>query len=202
MMKKCLNICVFPYNWQSFLIKKLTTSQSQVILLCGFCKNIIEDRYRHVGNLKYTLVYVPEGTKPDDDNSDNYDMDDTIGDDDYSNSLIDTYSKIVQNVSKTTTVKKFISGINDREGILDKFSKGEREVLTSMKCLDEGVDVPRSEMAIFCARTGNPRPFIQRRGRILRNHPDKHMAVIHDLVVAPEVNSSSDNYNMERNILR
>lgn len=164
-------------------------------------KNIIEDRYRHVGNLKYTLVYVPEGTKPDDDNSDNYDMDDTIGDDDYSNSLIDTYSKIVQNVSKTTTVKKFISGINDREGILDKFSKGEIEVLTSMKCLDEGVDVPRSEMAIFCASTGNPRQFIQRRGRILRNHPDKHMAVIHDLVVAPEVNSSSDNYNMERNML-
>ncbi|MDQ9831353.1 helicase-related protein, partial [Acinetobacter baumannii] len=74
-------------------------------------------------------------------------------------------------------------GVNERNLILDQFANGEIEVLTSMKCLDEGVDVPRSEMAIFCASTGNPRQFIQRRGRILRKHPDKHMAVIHDLVV-------------------
>ena len=71
-----------------------------------------------------------------------------------------------------------------------------------MKCLDEGVDVPRSEMAIFCASTGNPRQFIQRRGRILRKHPDKHMAVIHDLVVVPEINSEQENYAMERNLLQ
>ncbi len=70
-----------------------------------------------------------------------------------------------------------------------------------MKCLDEGVDVPRSEMAIFCASTGNPRQFIQRRGRILRKHPEKHMAIIHDLVVAPEVSSTGENYSMERSML-
>ena len=70
-----------------------------------------------------------------------------------------------------------------------------------MKCLDEGVDVPRSELAIFCASTGNPRQFIQRRGRILRKHHDKNRAVIHDLVVVPEVSSVSDNYKMERNLL-
>lgn len=71
-----------------------------------------------------------------------------------------------------------------------------------MKCLDEGVDVPRSELAIFCASTGNPRQFIQRRGRILRKHPDKHIAIIHDLVVAPEFDSTEENYNMERNLLK
>ncbi len=70
-----------------------------------------------------------------------------------------------------------------------------------MKCLDEGVDVPRSELAIFCASTGNPRQFIQRRGRILRTHKDKLHAVIHDLVVAPFVNSASESYKMERNLL-
>ena len=74
-----------------------------------------------------------------------------------------------------------------------KFSTGDIEVLTSMKCLDEGVDVPRSELAIFCASTGNPRQFIQRRGRILRKHPDKHIAIIHDLVVAPEFDSTEEN---------
>ena len=99
-------------------------------------------------------------------------------------------------------MKKFISGIKNREAILDQFAKGEIEVLTSMKCLDEGVDVPRSELAIFCASTGNPRQFIQRRGRILRKHEDKHMAIIHDLVVAPIIDSTSESYNMERNLLK
>ena len=71
-----------------------------------------------------------------------------------------------------------------------------------MKCLDEGVDVPRSEMAIFCSSTGNPRQFIQRRGRILRTHPDKHIAVIHDLVVAPMINQSQASFKTEQNLLK
>lgn len=71
-----------------------------------------------------------------------------------------------------------------------------------MKCLDEGVDVPRSELAIFCSSTGNPRQFIQRRGRVLRTHPKKKMAVLHDLVVAPEINPNSRSYRMERAMLK
>lgn len=165
-------------------------------------KSILEERYKEKGNLKYTLVYVPEGSRPDDENADVYDINDVIKDDDYTESLIDVYSEIVKNVSSTTTVKKFISGIKNRDLILDQFAKGEIEVLTSMKCLDEGVDVPRSELAIFCASTGNPRQFIQRRGRILRKHEDKHMAIIHDLVVAPAIDSTSESYNMERNLLK
>ena len=165
-------------------------------------RQIIQDRYAEKGNLKYTLVYVPEGAKPDDDTADMFDCLESVKDDDYSDNLIDTYTKIVQDISATTTVKKFISGIKERNDILEKYAKGEIEVLTSMKCLDEGIDVPRSEMAIFCASTGNPRQFIQRRGRILRKHPDKHMAIIHDLVVAPQVNSAQENYNMERSLLK
>lgn len=71
-----------------------------------------------------------------------------------------------------------------------------------MKCLDEGVDVPRSEMAIFCSSTGNPRQFIQRRGRVLRTHPDKRMAELHDLVVIPEVAHDTDSYRMEQSLLK
>lgn len=165
-------------------------------------RQIIQNRYAEKGNLKYTLVYVPEGAKPDDNTSDMFDMSEVVESDDYTENLIDTYTQIVQNVSNTTTVKKFTSGIKDRNDILDKYAKGEIEVLTSMKCLDEGVDVPRSELAIFCASTGNPRQFIQRRGRILRRHPDKHMAVIHDLVVAPEISIGQECYNMERSLLK
>lgn len=165
-------------------------------------RKIIQDRYAEKGNLKYTLVYVPEGTRPDDEMADVFDYTEVINDDDYSNNLIDTYTKIVQNISKTTTVRKFISGIKERNEILEKYACGEIEVLTSMKCLDEGIDVPRSEMAIFCASTGNPRQFIQRRGRILRKHPDKHLAIIHDLVVVPKINSAQANYNMERSLIK
>ena len=165
-------------------------------------REIVMNRYSEKGNLKYTLVYVPEGAKPDDNTSDMFDMSETVVNDDYTDSLIDTYTQIVQEVSKTTTVKKFTSDVKGRSEILEKYAKGEIEVLTSMKCLDEGVDVPRSEMAIFCASTGNPRQFIQRRGRILRKHPDKHMAIIHDLVVAPEISRGQENYNMERSLLK
>ena len=164
-------------------------------------KRILEDRYKEVGNLKYTLVYVPEGNKPDDDCADFFDSSEFVSDDLIADSIIDRYTQIVQDVSPTTTVRKFISGIKERSCILEDFAKGDLEVLTSMKCLDEGVDVPRSELAIFCASTGNPRQFIQRRGRILRLHKDKHMAVIHDLVVVPEISSASESYTMERSLL-
>ena len=163
-------------------------------------KNIIEERYKEKGNLKYTLVYVPEGLKPDS-IADVYDSSDVVEDDAESDKLIDEYTQIVMNVSKTTTVRKFVSGQKDRESILEDFANGDLEVLTSMKCLDEGVDVPRSEMAIFCASTGNPRQFIQRRGRILRTHKDKKYAYIHDLVVVPDIGADCVDYEMERKLI-
>lgn len=162
-------------------------------------RSIVMQRYEEHRNLKYTLVYVPEGVQFD---GNQYSMTDTINDDIDDDRLIDRYTQIIKEVSPTTTVKKFISGIQNRDEVLRKFSIGDIEVLTSMKCLDEGVDVPRSELAIFCASTGNPRQFIQRRGRILRKHPDKHIAIIHDLVVVPELDSTEENYNMERNLLK
>merc|ERR1711916_75946 len=90
----------------------------------------------------------------------------------------------------------------NREDILKSFESGNTHVLTSMKCLDEGVDVPRSELAIFCASTGNPRQFIQRRGRVLRLHDDKTHATIHDLVVVPEVGSEENTFEMEKGLVR
>lgn len=164
-------------------------------------QRIISERYAEKGNLKYTLVYVPEGNRVDDNYSDIYDNVDTIGDDEETNHIIDYYTNIVREITPTTTVKKFTSDSKERDEILSEYEKGNLEVLTSMKCLDEGVDVPRSELAIFCASTGNPRQFIQRRGRILRTHKDKKYAYIHDLVVVPEVNSASESYQMERNLL-
>jgi superfamily II DNA or RNA helicase len=98
-------------------------------------------------------------------------------------------------------VSRFTSKSDNRDEILKNYEEGKTHVLTSMKCLDEGVDVPRSELAIFCSSTGNPRQFIQRRGRVLRLHKDKIHATIHDLVVVPEV-SGENNYDMEKNLVK
>lgn len=165
-------------------------------------KSIVEQRYNDNGSLKYTLVYVPEGNHPDSYDADKFIDSETLSDDNDADRIINTYTEIVRSISPTTTVKKFTSGLKERNSVLEDFASGKLEVLTSMKCLDEGVDVPRSELAIFCASTGNPRQFIQRRGRILRNHPDKHKAEIHDLVVAPVVNSSDECFSMEQSLLR
>ncbi len=168
----------------------------------GVFKNILKNRIEENGDLKYTLVYVPEGNYPDTYAADTFGLHDIIKDDPESEHLIDEYTQAIRESGDRITVKEFTSQSSDREQTLKDFASGELQVLTSMKCLDEGVDVPRSELAIFCASTGNPRQFIQRRGRILRTHKDKQYAIIHDLIVIPEVNPESDSYRMEKNLVR
>ena len=166
-------------------------------------RDIIEKRYQRQGNLKYTLVYVPEGNMPDYiGGNDDFDRSEDISDDNDAEHLINQYTHVVTEVDDHVTVRKFVSGQKDREEILSDFAYGRLQVLTSMKCLDEGVDVPRSELAIFCSSTGNPRQFIQRRGRVLRTHPNKKMAELHDLVVVPELNPNSNSFRMEQSLLR
>ena len=162
---------------------------------------ILQERIKTNGSLKYSLIYVPEGNEPSDYFENDYDTHDSICSDDETIHLIEEYTRLVAEADNHTTVMQFTGETTNRDEILDKFAKGQLDVLTSMKCLDEGVDVPRSEMAIFCASTGNPRQFIQRRGRILRTHKDKKFAIIHDLVVVPKIDYSSPSYNMERNLL-
>ena len=164
---------------------------------------IIRNWHKEKGSLKYTLVYVPEGNVPDYiANSDDFDNISETDEDVDAAHLINLYTKAVIEVDKMVTVRKFTSELRDRDEVLNDFAVGKLDVLTSMKCLDEGVDVPRSELAIFCSSTGNPRQFIQRRGRVLRMHPDKKIAVLHDLVVIPAISPSKSSYKMERALLK
>ena len=57
--------------------------------------------------------------------------------------------------------------------------------LVSVRCLDEGVDLPAVDHALILASSRNPREFIQRRGRILRRYPGKSLAFLHDAIVVP-----------------
>ena len=73
----------------------------------------------------------------------------------------------------------------DRNRTLQVF--GERGgVVVSIRCLDEGVDIPSVSHALILASSRNPREFIQRRGRVLRRSPGKSLAHLHDVVVVPE----------------
>jgi superfamily II DNA or RNA helicase len=58
-------------------------------------------------------------------------------------------------------------------------------IVVSIRCLDEGVDIPSVSHALILASSKNPREFIQRRGRVLRKAPNKPLAFIHDALVTP-----------------
>ncbi len=74
----------------------------------------------------------------------------------------------------------------DRAGTLNWFQRF-GGVIVSIRCLDEGVDIPDASHAIILASSLNPREFIQRRGRVLRRPRDivKPFATIHDAIVIP-----------------
>ena len=68
-------------------------------------------------------------------------------------------------------------------------------IILSIRCLDEGVDIPQISHAIIAASSQNPRQFIQRRGRVLRSYPGKLSAVIYDCFVCPNNNSNIQKFD-------
>jgi len=164
--------------------KRLLLLRKQIIHKASnkivYFKNIIRELSDN-NSFKHTLVYAPEGYFNDSDINANSFVD--LNPDE--NRICEYYASSVREVSPETKIALFNGSTPNRDFIINEFTKENIDVLVSMKCLDEGVDVPRTETAIFCASTGNPRQFIQRRGRILRTHKDKDVANIYDLVVVP-----------------
>ena len=74
----------------------------------------------------------------------------------------------------------------DREQTLS-FFQNFGGVVVSIRCLDEGVDIPETTHALILASSKNPREFIQRRGRILRKSEEtgKLFAYLYDAIVVP-----------------
>lgn len=83
------------------------------------------------------------------------------------------------------SASEYHSAMNgDKAGTL-KWFREFGGILVSIRCLDEGVDIPAISHALILASSQNPRQFIQRRGRVLRKSPGKQLAVIHDAIVVP-----------------
>ncbi len=68
---------------------------------------------------------------------------------------------------------------------LRTFADGGFQVLLAKKVLDEGIDIPSIREAFLVASSTVEREWIQRRGRVLRRHPDKPRAILHDFVALP-----------------
>jgi superfamily II DNA or RNA helicase len=150
----------------------------------------IVDKIKKQRELKFCFIYVPEGFGKKD-NGEKF-------------SYIEELTKILYKISPKTTSNTFLGEDSNRQDKLKGFSDGKIDVLMAIKCLDEGVDIPRAEIGIFASSTGNPRQFIQRRGRLLRKSPDKHFAYIYDMIVTPNslLSIDSEFYNLERSLVR
>lgn len=78
--------------------------------------------------------------------------------------------------------------LRDRAGALSSFRRGEIDVLVTCRALDEGFNVPETELGIIAASTATRRQRIQRLGRVVRPAMGKEAAVIYTLVASePEI---------------
>ena len=91
----------------------------------------------------------------------------------------------------------------DKLYIIDLLTEGHFDCITAVRCLDEGVDIPSVEVGIFMASSGNPKQFIQRRGRILRQSIDtgKTLAIIYDILVAPPTDDAFEFNTSQRKLM-
>lgn len=76
--------------------------------------------------------------------------------------------------------------VEERNVLKREFAEGKNlQALIAIKCLDEGVNIPRIKVAFLLASTTNPKEYIQRRGRVLRLAEGKEFAEIYDFITLP-----------------
>lgn len=85
------------------------------------------------------------------------------------------------------SVKRFTAeeNLKERQNIKTYFAQGMYQVVTAIKCLDEGVNIPGIKIAFIMSSSRNPKEFVQRRGRLLRKSDNKKKAVIYDFITLP-----------------
>lgn len=99
---------------------------------------------------------------------------------------IDYISRMLGN-ELSMDVAQFTSNedAEERQRRIKAFTEGDIQALIAIKCLDEGVNIPKIKTAFILASTTNPKEYIQRRGRVLRKAKGKEFAIIYDFVTIP-----------------
>ena len=92
-------------------------------------------------------------------------------------------AKITESESASKVVND--EGDTERQEIIAQFVRRQLQVLVGIKCLDEGIDIPNARVAILMASSTNPREFVQRVGRVIRQAPDKQPSEIYDFIAVP-----------------
>ena len=135
----------------------------------------------HEGRISHTLVYCSEVQMP----------------------------RVKQILTEHGAVNREITAKNpknprDRAAILREFASGTYDAIVANKVLDEGADIPAARTCVMLASTGNPKQFIQRRGRVLRRLPhgyadgsQKTHADIYDVIVMPDDASGYTDYEAQ-----
>lgn len=118
--------------------------------------------------------------------------------------VIDEVTDMIRN-SLEMRVHKFTAeeSLTERQEIKNYFEKGFYQVLTAIKCLDEGVNIPGIKTAYIMSSSRNSKEFIQRRGRLLRKSPNKEYAEIYDFITLPREldNVVYEDYDSDRAII-
>lgn len=124
---------------------------------------------------KNSLFFCGEGVDPYYDEESNAER---------NNNLITTYSELLCQRGWTPT-QYTAKNKSKRTVRLNDFKDGDVDALLSMKCLDEGVDIPACKQAFLLASANKSRQYIQRRGRVLRKQgvQDTAEALIVDFYV-------------------
>lgn len=85
-----------------------------------------------------------------------------------------------------TTPESKYCGLSERQYLINMFKEGTYKALVAIKCLDEGIDIPSANTAIIMASSTNPREYIQRVGRVIRQAKNKDRAYIYDFIIEPD----------------
>lgn len=97
--------------------------------------------------------------------------------------LVDTFDALRR--SGLRDVYQYHSAMSGDPSATLAYFESSGGIVVSIRCLDEGVDIPSVSHALIMASSKNPREFIQRRGRVLRRSAGKTLAKIYDLLVLP-----------------
>jgi superfamily II DNA or RNA helicase len=163
------------------LLKDQAENKNQIVLE-------IVQKLVGLSSYNYTLIYCPKGI-------------DDLTEDSYIDSLNDQISLSFPKLN----IANFVSGTSDRKYLLKDFEEGIVDMLLAIKCLDEGVNIPKTMNAIFVASGQNYREFVQRRGRILRNYEKdgfkKEFANIYDIVIMPSYEQFQRNKSTATNLI-
>ncbi|MDA8441624.1 MAG: DEAD/DEAH box helicase family protein [Peptococcaceae bacterium] len=83
-------------------------------------------------------------------------------------------------------VGRYHSGMDEwtRKEVLRQYQTAQIRILVSCRALDEGLNVPATDIGIIASSSSSNRQRIQRLGRILRNSGEKHTAKLYYLYIA------------------